>query len=135
MTNNIIALDFNGVKIILDSTTKLVRITIPTGTASTTTFHDSADNTNYQVPTGKKATIIFIDTWDVTLASGMDISFADNADGNTNAVTIFDPATAALISNLIFISAEVPADKFINFIRVSGSSDAELRINVLEENA
>ena len=111
MTNNIIALDFNGVKIILDGDTKLVMLTIPDTTGVTTSFHNSADNTNYQVPSGKKATIIFIEAWKTTTAS-IKISFADNADGDTNAVELFVPATTNLISNLMLFKNKSEHMKF-----------------------
>lgn len=74
---------------------------------------DTRDNTKYQVPASKKATIIYIT--DSGIGTGADlVIYADDEDGTTNAVTLYDPGAAAQ-DNIIFISAEVPASKYINF--------------------
>ena len=46
-------------------------------------------------------------------SAGEQIIYADNADGTTNAVVLFEPVDAT-IANILFKSAQVPADKFIN---------------------
>jgi len=135
MTDNIVALDFNGVKVVLDDNTVLIRMNIQSTTADTAlTMHDNRDNTNYQVPTGKKATMIFIENYDEG-AGGGSIFFADNADGTTNAVTLFQPNTTDAFVDIIFISAEIPADKFVNAEAITNNWVVLPAIWVIEENA
>ena len=137
MTDNILALNFKGVKVILDDNTILVRLTVPPSSSTDTTFHNTVNDTNYQVPSGKKATIIFIEQWKITNNALTFLGFADNADGDTNAVSLFKPNVITTITDLIFISAEVPADKFINWIE-PGTGDVDnvpLVVFAIEENA
>ena len=91
-------------------------------------MHDTRDDTNYQVPTGKKAKIIYVEL--ATFVAGDQIYYADNADGSTNKVVLFEPA--ANVSNTIFISASIPADKFIN---VNDSGDSTAVCFIIEEAA
>ena len=128
MTDNIKAIDFNGVKIKLDDNTVLIQLAGASVTG-TVTMNDTRDATKYQVPVGKKATIIFITdgTWN---AASDKLIFADDEDGTTNAVTLFEPL--AVIANLIFISAEVPAEKFLN---VTDNTTGTYDIHIVEENA
>ena len=132
MTQNIKALDFNGVGVALDSTTKLVHLFAPAA-AATETLHNREDNSNYQVPTGKKFTVIYI-----TSSTGMTnestdlLIYADDADGTTNAVTLLGGPTAFGDAK-IFISAEVPAAKYIN--KNAGVSGDTLVIEGIEEDA
>ena len=131
MTDNIVSFDFNGVKVIKDANTKLIRLTaLPA--SSDETFHNSADDSNYRVPSGKKATIIYIEKWRAG-SSASTISYADNLDGDTNAVDLWAPVDS-LVDDTLFISAEVPALKYINFIYVSGSNISVI-CYIVEENA
>lgn len=131
MTTNVKAFDFNGVKVKRDSNTRLVRLTVPSGVgAADTTFHDSADGTNYQIPASKKATIIYIESYNLSGFTAS-IAYADDADGNTNAVDLFKPASDT--ANLIFISDEAPANKYINLL--VGGTQAEVIIYAIEEAA
>ncbi len=134
MTQNIIAMDFNGVNVLLDTNTKLINLTVPTGLSANRTAHNAEDGSNYQVPVGKKATIIYIENYDVNTAFTSYLGYSDDLDGNTNAVPLVtgDGAGTAL-TNTIFISAEVPASKYIGFIFVSGSSTA-LNFWIIEED-
>jgi hypothetical protein len=111
MTDNILALDINGVKVIRDSTTKLINLS---GVASVgyKTFHNKEDDSNYQVPVGKKCTVIYLNQWHCT-DTACTLVYADNLDGSTNAVTLFAPNSLADESNTLLISAEVPAGKYI----------------------
>lgn len=113
MTENIIAFDFNGVNVILDSNTRLVRLTrVAAGTGSVS-MHDTADNSNYQVPALMKANLIFIENYDGIGASSK-IIYADDADGTTNEVDLFVPGSDEALTNFIFISADIPTGKFVN---------------------
>ena len=132
MTDNIVAIDFNGVKIKLetDDSTVLIELKATGNTGTAVTFHDARDNSNYQVPTGKKAHIIFIDLMQGSEAND-EIFFADNADGTTNAVTLID--SKATLTDVIFITAEIPADKFIN--KVADTSGRAADLWIIEESA
>jgi len=127
MTDNIKALDINGVKVLLDDNTDLI-ILAGNSINGTTTMLDTRDNTKYQVPASKKATIIFVTT--STLGAAQRIIFADDEDGTTNAVTLFEPGVT--YSGRIFISAEVPASKFIN---ITETSITAYDFTIIEENA
>ena len=130
MTQNIKALDFNGVKVELDGNTSLIKLKAVNSASSYTTFHDQRDNSNYQVPTGKKATIIFIDSASMANASDK-IVYADDLDGGTNEVVLVTSPVATLTDE-VFISAEVPADKYINAFDTS--TDTYI-IWIIEEDA
>ena len=131
MTDNIVALDFNGVKIKLetDDSTVLIKLIATGNTGTAVTFHDQRDQTNYQVPTNKKAKIIFIEAANMSAAND-DIFFADNADGTTNKVTLIEALVDVV--NEIFISATIPADKFINMIDAASNV---FTIFIVEETA
>jgi len=131
MTNNIVALDFLGVKVILDVNTKILKLAAPQA-ATVETLDSLADGTAYQVPTGKKATII-----NIALASGMDavtdeVIRADDEDGVVNKV-ILSVAPNDLGADALFLSAEVPADKFIN--KNSAAAGDTLDLWIIEEDA
>lgn len=130
MTNNVIAADINGVNCIFDANTEVKLLGLATGLTVTTTLVDRADGTNYQVPTGKKTTLIFVENW----AGGANKSliYADDEDGTTNEVAMFTPAT--VITNNIVIFKDVPADKFINQKHASGSGSA-CEVIAFEESA
>ena len=120
MTDNIKALDYNGVKVKLDTNTKLKILQGATSGSDNLTLHDLTNNSNYQVPVGKKATIIFFEQIHPQSVNAS-IIYADNVDGNLNAVTLLAPNTTSNLGSFIFISAEVPAGKYINQRNASGS--------------
>ncbi len=126
MTDNIIALDFNGVKVILDDNTRLVRLQ-STG-AGDVTMHDTADDSNYQVPTGKKFTIIFIESG--SFGAGDKIISSTVADSTTGEVVLLEPG-ANNLSLTIFISTEVAADLFITKVDAASTT---YTINGIEED-
>lgn len=127
MTDNIKAIDFNGVKIKLDSNTVLIQLK-GNSVNGTVTLNDTRDATKYSVPASKKAHLIFITTLSF---SGTDkILFADDEDGTTNAVTLYQPA--AVISSVIFVSEEIPAGKFIN---ITDTAITAYEIFIVEESA
>lgn len=109
MTNNIISFDFNGVKVLKDSNTKLIKLKSPS-TSVNTSLHDFKDNTNYQVPAGKKFTIIYIENF--TPNGTPILSSTTVVDSATGAVTLRS-SNNATTTNEIFISSEVAANLFI----------------------
>ena len=115
MTNNVLGFDINGVKVFKDSNTELKRLFIPT-TGSTTCLSllDAKTNTTYQVPAGKKCTIIYIIS-EVVTGGSQDLIYSDTADEPpTNSVLLLDSVGIAQYgNNSLFISAEVPALKYI----------------------
>ena len=128
MTNNIKALDVGGVKVKLDDDTVLITMS-GVGVAGTITVTDTRDNTQYQVPAGKKATIVYITALPDTSGVGDKLLYADDLDGITNAVTLLEPFGSA-ITDEIFISAEIPAGKYLNF---TDNSAQPYTILVIEE--
>ncbi len=133
MTDNIIAFDFNGVKVIRDSNTELIQLIGTISSSGTLTFFDTRDNTKYQVPASKKATMIFLTLFDAVQVADKIIQ-SDDEDASTNPVTLFEPGILTSISNIIFISAEVAATKFINQTAAGGFFVAP-EIWVIEEDA
>lgn len=115
MTDNVVGVDFNGVQFLLDSNTKLKRL-IDVG-AGTLTMHDTETNANYQVPVGKKFKIIFIETAGLA-AVGDRIISSDTVDSTSDEVILLQPS--ATLTNLIFISTEVGANRFINYVEPGG---------------
>ena len=59
-----------------------------------------------------------------------EIIYADDEDGTTNSVTLFNPTST--INDFIFISNEVPAEKYIN-ITAGGTFGYE--VTIIEESA
>ena len=129
MTNNIKALDVGGVKVKLDDDTVLITMS-GVGVAGTITVTDTRDNTQYQVPAGKKATIVYITALPDTSGVGDKLLYADDLDGTTNAVTLLEPFGSA-ITDEIFISAEIPAGKYLNFTDNSAQPYTILEIEEL----
>ena len=127
MTNNIVAIDFNGVKVVKDSNTKLIRLTATS--AVDISYHDTSTGGNYQVPSGKKFTIIFIENFDANTTTKIESTTV--ADSTTGAVTLFDPGNDK-VTNVIFISSEVAANLFITNT-TSGLLDTPVIFGV-EEN-
>jgi len=132
MTNNILAADISGVKVLLtDGNTRIVTLQSPNA-ANTETLHDISDDANYQVPTGKKFTIIFIVAADFATANDRIIS-STAADATTGEVILYEPA--ASITNEIFVqsnAAAVAADLFVT--KVASAAD-NCKIIGVEEDA
>lgn len=126
MTDNIVAVDFNGVKVLLDSNTALITLKGVSTLNNTVTMKDIRDATQYQVPTGKKAKVIYITTMD----AAQELIYADDLDGTTNSVELLDPDTN--MSNKIIISAEIPADKYLN---ITGGAASSYEVTIVEESA
>jgi len=127
LTNNIVGFDFKGVKVIKDANTALIRIKGQT-INGTITMTDIRDGSKYQVPAGKKATMIYIT--DSPIDINDETFYADNLDGTTNAVKLWggDQNT----QDFIFISAEIPANKFFN---VTSNQSDSYDYTIIEENA
>jgi len=126
MTENIVGIDFNGVKVLLDSNTKLLQMK-GSSVNGTVTVTDATEGGKYQVPTGKKANIIFVTS--ITGTGGTDrFIFADDEDGTTNEVIILQTNQ----TNQIFISVDIPADKFLN---VTDNSITAYDFHIIEQDA
>ena len=130
MTDNIKALDFNGVKIELDTNTILIKLNAP-GAATVETLIDARDGSTYQVDASKKAHIVYIGSQTGMGSAGDKIIYADNEDGTTNAVTLFDNFSTN--KDTIAISAEIPASKYIN--KDSAAAGDIIVIYIVEEAA
>lgn len=127
MTNNIKGLDFNGVKVKFDGNTKLIHVK-GNSINGTITVTNAVDGTQYQVPVGKKATIVYI----VTLADlgGADLMrYCDDLDGTTNPVNLL---VAPQTANTIVISDEIPATKYLNY---TNNNINAYDFYLIEENA
>lgn len=135
MTDNIVAIDFNGVKVILDDNTELIRLSLASSVTNTPeTLTNNIDGTNYQVPASKKATVIFFESGNAGDAS-QNLIQSDDDDGNTGAVTLLSQAGVdGMPDNTIFISAEVAATKFITMDSSSTAAHA-IAIFIIEEAA
>lgn len=129
MTNNILALDFNGVKIILDANTKLKHLLAPSN-AQPISLDDVSTGSPYEVPVGKKGRIIFFTTLDVGALSTL--SKTTVVDSLTGAVTII-AAGAIDATNEIFISDSIAAGFFIT--QGNGNFGAATNLWLIEEDA
>lgn len=79
------------------------------------TMHDLRDNTDYQVPSGKKTTILAFENMDTGSTVDEGIVFSDDADTGTNATNIFIPGVADFLeTDFPFKSLEIPALKFVD---------------------
>jgi len=138
MTNNILAFDVGGVKGIIDTNTKVKRLEFSSTSTAASSFHTLLDRDTgaiYQVPVGKKTTIIYCnDIAQIENSSG-DIIYADNQDGNTNAVILFARTTALTATNFIMLLAAVPAQKYINFQRSALAGTKKVDVYAIEEAA
>jgi len=121
LVDGTVGIDIFGFKHVLSSTQTLIRLKQTSSQAETLSLHDTRDNTNYQVPAANKATVIGFVIWTAG-AAGDKLIFADNADGTTNGVDMFAPNSADDFTDEIFISAEVPADKFINLTQTAANT-------------
>ena len=129
MTENIVALDVNGAKVILDSNTKLFRLKA-TGAGAAISCVNLSTGQDYQVPVGRKANIVYIFTAN-TVNPTEAIIYADNQNGTTNSVNLFLSLTT--VTDTIFVSADVPATKWINFNNAVGTRVVDFYI--IEQSA
>jgi len=129
LTNNIKALDFNGVKILFDNNTRLINLQKPQA-LPTESMRDITSGDSYQVPVGKKARVIF---GAMVMGSATGLIYADNEDGITNQVVLIDGTGAPNFTNQIIITDEIPASKWIN--SVSDIAARAWSFTVVEEAA
>ena len=108
MTDNIVAFDFKGIKVLVDSNTRLVRL-VSAGTAENTSWHDSFTNANYQVPSSKKFRIIYLEDADF---GGAGLASTTAVDSATGAAVIMSAGVAGL-ENTIMFSSSVAQNLFI----------------------
>ncbi len=115
-------------------TDKLLFLRATTVANETVTMHNSTDNSNYQVPTGKKTRLIVLEKL-VTNSAGDGFYYADDIDnGRTNEVQLFVPGfNLSSIQPFIFLSDFVPAGKYIQVFDVSVAQ--EYQAHALEVDA
>jgi len=109
LTDNLVSLDFNGVKFLFDSNTKLVRL-IPDGSLEDKSWHDTETGAVYVVPAGKKARLIFLELFE-PIASTI-LSTTTVVDSATGAVTLISSGAGDIV-NTIILSASIAAGLFI----------------------
>jgi len=132
MTDNIVAFDFNGVKVLIDSNTVLKHLSESNSGATPVTLKDALTGADYQVPTGKKCTIIFFADYTAP-GMGQDLITSTVADSTTGAVEIL-ALEAAVITNKILILSSVAAELFITFNSTNASAHS-VDLTAIEENA
>lgn len=127
-------IDIGGFVHLMKSTDKIILIQRSEPTVTThTTLHDRSTGANYQVPSGKKAKVIYAIKAIVAHASDK-LYYSDDADASTNPVTLIIPAATVGFSNAIIISVSIPAGKYINvYSQTSGATEFE--VYILEEDA
>ncbi len=104
-------LNFNGFVMEFDvETMKLLKLDGTSLSTQNVSLHSFGNN--YQVPTGKKFLIIYATNLNSMTTAGDKLFYADDADGNTNAVTI--TAYSDTYTAETFIYAYVPSEKYIN---------------------
>lgn len=133
MTNNIKVIDFNGVKIEVDTNTRIICLKGSFGSPGQHTLHKMDSNyEDYQIPTDKKARLIY--SVDFPLAAATDrLYYSDAVDAMTNAVDMYKPGqTSNLTDTLTISNVEAPAGKYLN---VSCSAARSYEIYILEEAA
>jgi len=126
-------IEISGYRHIMQGNDKIYQLNNPTSGIQYLTFHKTADGIDYVVPAGKKAKIIVIEMWDAQGATQL-IMYADAADVNTNAVTLFAPATTVAVVNIPFESINIPAGKYINWNDQATNFDQIPKIWVLEQD-
>ncbi len=123
-----------GWKHLMTGNDKVFHMTRDKATVGWLTFHKQEDDLNYQVPTGKKAIIVFVSIFHSAVTNSY-IKYADNLDGGVNGVTMFSPAVTSSVNNLIIYSVEAPEDKYINHYAGGVALTATTKIFVLERDA
>lgn len=144
MTIYPLVVNFGGVKAVLpDMSLNNRRLVCLAGnvdiSTSPITLHEFG--TDYQVPVGKKATVVGCRTHDGSNTSYITVFYADNADGNTNQVDmeLFIPAPQATVlplgkDNAATMAVSAPAGKYINHVS-SGGARGYWLVYILEEDA
>lgn len=137
MTNNVVGFDIGGVKGVIDTNTKIKRLTFSSTSTAADSYHSLIDNSTgsaYQVPASKKAQIVYVNNF-APIGNQGSVIYADNSNGSTNAVDLLAPNNGVTLTNFIFISASVPAQKYINFERASDAGTKAVDLYVVEEAA
>jgi len=130
LTDNLVSLDFNGVKFLFDTNVKLVRL-IPDGSLENKSWHDTETGAVYVVPTGKKARFIFSELYESTTAGVL--STTTVVDSATGAVTLIDTPAGDIV-NTIILSASIAAGLFIT--TTAGALNGTISVVfLLEESA
>ncbi len=121
--------DVGGFKHILKSTDKIIMLYAPL-VAILETLHNSADGSNYIVPSGKKAKIVYIINCTTQASTDKIISSAtlDSADSST---TLYHPQ--AIMGSIIFVSTSIPAGQYIT--KSDTNATNVYQIYILEEDA
>jgi hypothetical protein len=142
MTNNIVGITYGfeaaptdngysrlgGYTVHLDGNTELIILKGST-VSGIVTANDLRDNTKYQVPSGKKARIIYWHDSATPTATGHGWFYADNQDGETNRVDIlFEDSRLDQIE----YSISIPALKYIN---VEDAVVDTYHVIIMEEDA
>ncbi len=97
-------------------------------TGTTGTLIDIRDNTSYQIPTARQARVLMILSAVGTTAVGDKLFHGDTVDSTSDATTICEPVST--LSNLTFLSAWIPANRFIN---KTGDGVAETWVIFMQE--
>jgi len=121
-------IDIGGFQHIMQGNDVLVRIKSSAITVNKS-WHNQKDNSNYVVPSGKKAKIIYIEQLDPATTSVL--SSTTSVDSAAGAVTILSPAHTVPWTNVIFISEYMLAGTyFTTTVGALGVDDG--RIYLLE---
>ncbi len=123
------SIDIGGYVQFLKLTDKIIRLKAPR-TAGTETLHNSEDNENYIVPTGKKSRIVNIVNCDLVVA-GDKLVYGTTLDSDTSATTLLEPK--GNLADIIIVSPYVPAGNYITKANVSANDFMTLYI--IEEDA
>ena len=120
--------DIGGYVRVINESEKIKYLINPTG--ATSTLHDIADGQDYQVPTGKKFKIIYIEEADQRSANDRIIA-TTAADATTGEVSLCE--SGQWIQNAVFISDWVSSGYYIT--RVDATSTAIYKIYGVEVDA
>ncbi len=121
------SVDVGGYVQYLKNNAKIIRLNAPKA-AATETLHATSTDTNYIVPTGKKARVINV--VNVDQAGGSTLVYGTTVDSAT-ASTILLNANGN-IANIIFVSISVPAGNYIT--KVANAGDF-CTVYIIEEDA
>lgn len=137
MTNNVLGWNIGGVTGVIDTNTKIKRLSFSSTSTAADSYHtviDKATGSAYQVPASKKTTIVYFVNYAPIDALGK-VVYADNADGSTNAVNMFSPGVTTTSTDFIFVTVEAPASKYINFFRTANAGTKAVDLYAIEEAA
>ncbi len=104
-------------------------LTAPLASA-TETLHYMRNNTNYQVPTGKLARVIYLQqVTNMGLASADYLAYTDNLDGLTNFQKIIhEPGNLNSGNPSVFHGEEIPSGKYITKKATNTADEIEIKI-------